>query len=156
MTLAPSDMFCFALYSATHAMQQAYRPLLEELGVTYPQYLVLSALWSAEEPLTVGGIGQQVQLDSSTLTPLLKRLENGGLVTRGRDPDDERQVRVTLTPKGRSLQAGAEHIPDRIIARTGLDAPTLMHLQREITALTERLRAPQAPGTTAGSASPGE
>ncbi|MEE3358756.1 MAG: MarR family transcriptional regulator [Pseudomonadota bacterium] len=141
MALAPSDMFCFSLYSATHAMQQAYRPLLEELGVTYPQYLVLSALWSSGGPLTVGGIGQQVQLDSSTLTPLLKRLESAGLVQRSRDPKDERQVRVALTEKGAALEAKAAHIPECILEKTGLDIETLQRLRAEVLAVAEKLRA---------------
>ncbi|MEC8580602.1 MAG: MarR family transcriptional regulator [Pseudomonadota bacterium] len=141
MALAPSDMFCFSLYSATHAMQQAYRPLLEDLGVTYPQYLVLSALWSSDGPLTVGGIGQQVQLDSSTLTPLLKRLEAAGLVQRSRDPKDERQVRVALTEKGAALEARAAHIPECILEKTGLDIETLQRLRAEVLAVAEKLRA---------------
>lgn len=141
MALAPSDMFCFSLYSATHAMQQAYRPLLEDLGVTYPQYLVLSALWSSDGPLTVGGIGLQVQLDSSTLTPLLKRLEAAGLVQRSRDPKDERQVRVALTEKGAALEAKAAHIPECILEKTGLDIETLQRLRAEVLAVAEKLRA---------------
>ena len=134
-------MFCFSLYSATHAMQQAYRPLLENLGVTYPQYLVLSALWSSKAPLTVGGIGQQVQLDSSTLTPLLKRLEAAGLVRRSRDPKDERQVLVSLTDEGTALEAQAAHIPECILEKTGLDIETLQRLRSEVLAVAEKLRA---------------
>ena len=141
MALAPSDMFCFSLYSATHAMQQAYRPLLENLGVTYPQYLVLSALWSSKASLTVGGIGQQVQLDSSTLTPLLKRLEAAGLVRRSRDPKDERQVLVSLTDEGTALEAKAAHIPECILEKTGLDIETLQRLRSEVLAVAEKLRA---------------
>lgn len=141
MTLAPSDMVCFTLYSAAHAMQQAYRPLLEDLGVTYPQYLVLSALWTAETPPTVRGIGQQVHLDSSTLTPLLKRLEAAGLVRRSRDPEDERQVRIALTEAGSALEARAAHIPACMFEKTGLDMETLTLLQREVGALADRLRA---------------
>lgn len=140
MTLAPQDMFCFALYSATHAMQQAYRPLLEKIGLTYPQYLVMSALWTADKPLSVSGIGRQVQLESSTLTPLLKRLETAGHIVRRRNPEDERQLQVDLTDEGRALQARAAHIPACILEKTGLDIETLRRLQGEIRDLTHRLR----------------
>ncbi|WP_040605243.1 MarR family winged helix-turn-helix transcriptional regulator [Sagittula stellata] len=140
MTLAPQDMFCFALYSATHAMQQAYRPLLEEIGLTYPQYLVMSALWTADKPLSVSGIGRQVQLESSTLTPLLKRLETAGHIVRRRNPEDERQLQVDLTDEGRALQARAAHIPACILEKTGLDIETLRRLQGEIRDLTHHLR----------------
>ena len=142
MTLAPENMFCFALYSATQAMQQVYRPLLDPLGLTYPQYLVLTALWTEDGGLTVGGIGHRIGLDSSTLTPLLKRMEAAGLVTRTRNPEDERQVRVTLTPEGRALEARAAHVPGCVLARTGLDAAGLGRLRDEINALSARLRAP--------------
>ncbi|EBA05652.1 transcriptional regulator, MarR family protein [Sagittula stellata E-37] len=133
-------MFCFALYSATHAMQQAYRPLLEEIGLTYPQYLVMSALWTADKPLSVSGIGRQVQLESSTLTPLLKRLETAGHIVRRRNPEDERQLQVDLTDEGRALQARAAHIPACILEKTGLDIETLRRLQGEIRDLTHHLR----------------
>ncbi|WP_138465278.1 MarR family winged helix-turn-helix transcriptional regulator [Poseidonocella sp. HB161398] len=140
MTLAPSDMLCFALYSASQAMQQAYRPLLDRLGITYPQYLVLSALWTAEGPLTVGGIGQAVGLDSSTLTPLLKRLEAAGLVERRRDGKDERQVRVHLSPAGRAMEAAAADIPRCVGERTGLAPEAMAALRDEIAALAAELR----------------
>ncbi len=140
MTLAPHDMFCFSLYSATHAMQQAYRPLLEEIGLTYPQYLVMSALWTAENPPSVSGIGREVQMESSTLTPLLKRLETAGLIVRRRNPEDERQLQVDLTDAGRALQARAAHIPACILEKTGMDVETLRRLQGEIRDLTQRLR----------------
>lgn len=142
MTLAPEDMFCFALYSATQAMQQVYRPLLDPLGLTYPQYLVLTALWTVDEGLTVGGIGQRIGLDSSTLTPLLKRMEAAGLVARSRNPDDERQVRVSLTPEGQAMEARAAHVPACVLEQTGLDAAGLGRLRDEINAVSARLRAP--------------
>ncbi|MEM7695502.1 MAG: MarR family transcriptional regulator [Pseudomonadota bacterium] len=145
MPLPPSQMICFALYSATHAMQQAYRPLLAELGVTYPQYIVLSVLWQSDGPLTVGGIGRQVHLDSSTLTPLLKRLEAAGLITRARDSEDERQVRVSLTAPGRALEGKAAHIPACIFDATGLSAADLARLHREVAALADRLRDAPSP-----------
>lgn len=140
MALKPSDMICFSLYSATHAMQQAYRPMLEDLGLTYPQYLVMRALWAEREPQTVGAIGRAVQLESSTLTPLLKRMEAGGLVERRRDAKDERQVLVTLTDEGRAMEPRAQHIPAAIVAKTGMSLDDLAALQAEVSALTARLR----------------
>lgn len=156
MTLSPSDMLCFALYSAAQSMQQAYRPLLDELGITYPQYLVLSVLWTSEAPRTVGSIGGDLSLDSSTLTPLLKRLEAAGLVLRQRNPEDERQVRVALTPAGQALRARAAHIPACIAERTGLDASTLSRLRSEVMALGRHLRQTTPPESPAASpATPG-
>lgn len=140
MALPPADMVCFALYSTAHAMQQAYRPLLEELGVTYPQYLVMSVLWTSDGAVTVGGIGRSVNLDSSTLTPLLKRLEAAGLLVRSRDPRDERQVRIELTGEGAAMKDRAAHIPRCIMEKTGLDIATLERLRRDVSALGETLR----------------
>jgi DNA-binding MarR family transcriptional regulator len=97
------DFLCFAIYSTNLAVNRVYKPLLDELGITYPQYIVLIALYD-EDNQTVGGLGEKLFLDSSTLTPLLKRLEAMGHVTRQRDPQDERQVRVRLTPQGRSVR----------------------------------------------------
>ena len=139
MTLALPDMICFALYSATHAMQQAYKPLLEQIGLTYPQYLVLTALWT-EDGQTVGALGRQVQLDSNTLTPLLKRLEAAGLLSRTRDTGDERQVMIRLSEQGRALQARAAHIPGCIGDKTGMALDDLMRLRDQITALRDHLR----------------
>jgi DNA-binding MarR family transcriptional regulator len=141
MTLAPADMFCFALYATSQALQQAYRPLLEPLGLTYPQYLVMSALWTTPDPPGVTGISAQVGLDSSTLTPLLKRLETAGLVARRRDPKDERIVRIHLTDAGRALEEKAAHIPACIVEKTGTPLPDLLRLKAEVTALGDRLRA---------------
>ncbi|MCX5493491.1 MarR family transcriptional regulator [Kaistia dalseonensis] len=95
-------MLCFAIYSTNGAFNRAYRPILDPLGLTYPQYLVLLALGEADE-MTVGAIGARVFLESNTLTPLLKRLEAAGHIARRRDAADERQVRVSLTPQGRAL-----------------------------------------------------
>lgn len=140
MTLTPPDMLCFALYSAAHAMQQAYKPLLDALGITYPQYLVLSALW-AQDGVTVGEIGQQVQLESNTLTPLLKRLEAQGLVGRARDRADERLVRITLTPEGRALRDRATALPRCILDRSGLSPAQADEMRQAVLALRDRLRA---------------
>ena len=97
------DFLCFAIYSTNLAVNRVYKPLLDELGLTYPQYIVLIALYD-EDNQTVGGLGDKLFLDSSTLTPLLKRMEAVGHLTRQRDPEDERQVRVRLTPQGRSVR----------------------------------------------------
>ncbi|MDP4031234.1 MAG: MarR family transcriptional regulator [Pseudorhodobacter sp.] len=139
MTLALPDMICFALYSATHAMQHVYKPLLDDLGLTYPQYLVLTALWQQDRQ-TVGALGRQVQLESNTLTPLLKRLEERGFVTRTRDGQDERQVNITLTDQGRALQARAAHIPACVLEKSGLSLDDLTTLRDQITTLRDHLR----------------
>ena len=138
-TLPPPQMLCFALYSAAHAMQAAYKPLLDPLGLTYPQYLALSALW-AEDGQTVGQIGAALMLDSNTLTPLLKRLEQAGWVQRRRDAADERQVRLTLTDAGRALREQAAAIPGCFLERTGLALPEAAALRDEVAALRDRLR----------------
>jgi len=111
---------CFALYGAANRVTRLYRPMLEALGLTYPQYLAMLVLWEAS-PRTVGALGDALDLDSSTLTPLLKRLEGGGLVERTRDPDDERRVIVALTDKGRALRDQAETIPEKLFC--ALDMP---------------------------------
>lgn len=145
MTLAPTDMMCFALYSAHHAMQQAYAPLLKEIGLTYPQYLVMSALWSGDGR-TVGALGRELQLESNTLTPLLKRLEAQGLVRRTRDSEDERRVLVRLTSAGREVQARAEDIPRRLAEKIGMDAGDFFRLRDEINGLRDRLRGEEGHG----------
>lgn len=139
MTLAPDRMICFALYAAQHAMQAAYKPLLEPLGLTYPQYLVLSALWSKDDQ-TVGALGAALQLESNTLTPLLKRIETAGLIARRRDRDDERQVRVSLTAEGRAMRARAEGVADGFLAATSMPPGDLAALRDQLTALRGHLR----------------
>jgi len=114
------NQLCFALYGAANRMTRLYRPLLDALGLTYPQYLAMLVLWE-QSPRTVGALGDALDLDSSTLTPLLKRLEAGGLVERRRDPEDERRVIVALTDKGRALRDQAERIPEQMIC--ALDMP---------------------------------
>ena len=112
--LPPVDeQMCFALYAASRAVTNLYRPLLDPLNLTYPQYLVMMLLWERGK-CSVKEIGTVLQLDYGTLTPLLKRLENGGLLQRDRDPDDERSVRVTPTEKGRALRARTQGIPEAI------------------------------------------
>ncbi|MCA0434623.1 MAG: MarR family transcriptional regulator [Proteobacteria bacterium] len=139
MTLAPNDMICFTLYSATHAMQQAYKPLLDGLGLTYPQYLVLTALWDRDGQ-TVSAIGGQLQLASNTLTPLLQRLEAQGLVKRSRSREDERQVLITLTREGKAMKQKARHVPGCILEKSGMGIAELVRLRDEVAALRDQLR----------------
>ncbi|MBW7922198.1 MAG: MarR family transcriptional regulator [Rubellimicrobium sp.] len=137
--LAPADMLCFALYSTSRAMQAAYQPLLQPLGLTYPQYLVLSTLHDRDRQ-TVGEIGAALHLDSSTLTPLLKRMEAAGWVARSRAAQDERRVIVALTDAGRSLGEKAAHVPECFIARTGMGPDEMDEMRRTLSALRDRLR----------------
>ncbi|MCL6705473.1 MarR family transcriptional regulator [Pseudomonas sp. R2.Fl] len=131
---------CFAVYSAGHAFNQLYRPLLDALGLTYPQYLVMVTLWQQDD-VTVKEIGQRLFLESSTLTPLLKRLETLGYISRNRDPEDERQVRVRLTPTGAGLREKARTIPPCIGAATGLSSETLQRLVTELGATRDSILA---------------
>ena len=138
-SLSPSEMLCLALYSAGHAMQQAYKPLLDPLGLTYPQYLVLTALWSADDR-SLGSLAVQMQLASNTPTPLVKRLEAKGLVTRRRDPGDERQVRIRLTEEGRALQVQSADIARCFLERSGLTMSDAARLRDEVMTLRDNLR----------------
>lgn len=131
-----SNQVCFALYSAQHAMTRVYRPVLDALGVTYPQYLVMLVLWE-EEGCAVKGLGERLGLDSGTLTPLLKRLESQGLIRRSRDAVDERIVRIHLTPQGKSLKDKAQAVPGHILAASGRTTPELGELRDDL----KRLRA---------------
>ena len=131
---------CFAVYSAGLAFNRVYKPILEPLGLTYPQYLVMVALWEAEGQ-SVSELGEHLFLESNTLTPLLKRLEVAGFITRLRDKADERQVRVSLTEKGRGLLAEAACVPGQILEATGLTVEQLRQLQRAIAGLRDSLRA---------------
>jgi MarR family transcriptional regulator, organic hydroperoxide resistance regulator len=138
--LSLDRQLCFALYSASRAMTAAYRPILGELNLTYPQYLVMLVLWE-EGRITVGGLGERLQLDSGTLSPLLKRLEANGFVHRERSLDDERSVHVTLTPAGRRLERRAECIPERLFASTGLTQQDAADLRDAVRQLTDALNA---------------
>lgn len=146
MTRRPADpldlgqQLCFAIYSAAHAFNRAYKPLLEALNLTYPQYLVMLVLWETDDQ-TVGRIGDRLLLDSSTLTPLLKRLEAAGYVRRERDRADERQVRIRLTASGRSLKDRARGIPLAIAGAAGRTAAELQRLKADILALRDTLNA---------------
>ncbi|ASP20754.1 organic hydroperoxide resistance transcriptional regulator [Antarctobacter heliothermus] len=144
-------MLCFALYSAGHAMQQAYKPLLDPLGLTYPQYLVLAALW-AEDDQTLGALATQMQLASNTLTPLVKRLEAKGMLTRRRDPADERQVRIALTKTGRALQAHSVEVSRCFLDRTGLSMEQAIRLRDDVLGLRDTLREASDKDSAAGDA----
>jgi DNA-binding MarR family transcriptional regulator len=137
-SLTLDHFLCFAIYSANHAFNRVYKPLLDELGLTYPQYLVMVVLWE-KDGVTVGAIGERLFLESSTLTPLLKRLEGLGLVTRSRDRNDERQVRIGLTDAGRALRGKAAGVPACIFEASGLDVETGIRLKRDLNALRARL-----------------
>ncbi|SDD16728.1 MarR family winged helix-turn-helix transcriptional regulator [Rhodococcus tukisamuensis] len=130
--LALDRQVCFALAVANRAVLSVYRPLLEPMGLTHPQYLVMLALWG-EAPMSVKAIGTALQLDSPTLSPLLKRLEASGLITRTRSADDERQLVVDLTDAGRALRTQAERIPGAVVARLGVGLPELEELHRVLT-----------------------
>ncbi|MFM9859552.1 MarR family transcriptional regulator [Pseudoxanthobacter sp. M-2] len=132
------DQLCYAVYSAGMAIQRTYKPLLDELGVTYPQYLVLNVLWR-EDKQTVGGIAEELALESSTLTPLLKRLETAGLVRRTRNPDDERQVIIALTTEGRALRARGGCLADALLAASGMSAAELGEINRRLKRLRDAL-----------------
>ncbi len=132
------NQLCFALYSASLAMTKVYKPLLDALGITYPQYLVLLVLWE-RDGVTVSGLGERLSLDSGTLTPLLKRLEATGLISRLRDAADERRVRIQLTTAGRALKARARHIPGCVLQATNCEVAEAMALTRQVQALRDRL-----------------
>ena len=134
------NQLCFALYSASLAMTKLYKPLLDELGLTYPQYLVMLVLWEGDG-LMVSELGQRLFLDSGTLTPLLKRLETAGLVSRLRDAADERRVHVHLTAAGRKLKARATKVPACVLAASQCSVPELLQLTAQVRTLRERLAA---------------
>lgn len=132
------EHICFGLYSTSHAMLRAYTPLLKPLGLTYPQYIVLTALWEADEQ-TVKALSEKVFLDPGTLTPLLKRMETQGLVTRTRSSQDERKVFIGLTKAGRELKDHAPEITKCIIEKTGIAPAKLGELLDTLVAMRARL-----------------
>lgn len=129
---------CFSLYSTTIAINRLYKPMLDSLGVTYPQYLVLSTLWEAEGQ-TISAIADRLALEPSTITPLMKRLEVAGFVSRQRNPDDERQVRVFLTAKGKRLRSKASCLTDSLLANSKLTIPQMIALNEQVQKLREAL-----------------
>ena len=132
------NQLCFALYSTSLAMTKLYKPLLDELGLTYPQYLVMLVLWE-QDGLTVSELGGHLYLDSGTLTPLLKRLEAAGLIARLRAVEDERRVHLTLTAAGRRLKARAAKIPGCILDASQCSLSELVSLTQQVQALRRRL-----------------
>ncbi len=133
------NQLCFAVYSAAHAFAQAYKPHLDPLGLTYPQYLVLLLLWE-KDGRSVNELGKPLQLDSGTLTPLLKRMEKTGFITRGRDAKDERVTRIHLTAEGLALKDRAKAIPQAMLCATGLELDSLIGLRQQIKTVGESLR----------------
>ena len=134
------NQLCFALYSTSLAMTKLYKPLLDELGLTYPQYLAMLVLWE-KDGLMVSELGERLYLDSGTLTPLLKRLEASGLVVRLRDVADERRVHITLSPAGRKLKTQAAKIPGCILTASQCSIPELITLTQQVQTLRDRLLA---------------
>lgn len=143
-SIAGADMLmldrqmCFALYSASLAMTKLYKPLLAELGLTYPQYLVMLVLWETDG-IRVSTLKERLYLDYGTLTPLVKRLEAHGLLVRQRSPEDERQVIVSLTEKGQGLKEAAAGVPQRVAGASGCSLDELEGLKTELCALRNRL-----------------
>ena len=142
--LALDEFLCFAVYSLGHAFNRAYKPLLEVLGLTYPQYVAMVVLWERDDR-TVSELGDKLHLDSGTLTPLLKRLEAAGLVQRVRDDEDERQVRIRLTKAGLALKEKARAIPEAILCATGRPKPELRALNEQLLRLRDQLNQAETP-----------
>ncbi|WXH29960.1 Organic hydroperoxide resistance transcriptional regulator [Myxococcus stipitatus] len=133
-----NEQLCFTLYSTVHLLNRTYRPLLEKLGLTYPQYLAMLVLWE-EDDVTVKALGERLLLDSGTLTPLLKRLEAAGFVKRERDVLDERQVRIRLTAAGRALRTKAEDVPRSILEASGCALEELQDIKARVLSVRESL-----------------
>jgi DNA-binding MarR family transcriptional regulator len=142
--LALDEFLCFAVYSLGHAFNRAYKPLLEALGLTYPQYVAMVVLWE-RDGRTVSALGDKLHLDSGTLTPLLKRLEAAGLVQRERDSEDERQVLIRLTKAGQALKEKARAIPEAILCATGRPQPELRGLNEQLLRLRDQLNQAETP-----------
>jgi DNA-binding MarR family transcriptional regulator len=137
-SVALDDQLCFALYAASRAVTARYRPMLEAIGLTYPQYLVMMLLWEQDNQ-TVGQLGSRLALDSGTLSPLLKRLTAAGLVTRHRRVEDERSVSIALTDAGRALRERAFAISESMIGAIGFDDDDFRDLMERLRVLTERV-----------------
>lgn len=137
--LALDRQVCFALAAASRSVIGLYRPVLQPLGLTHPQYLVMLALWE-RSPRTVRDIGEALLLDPATLSPLLKRLEGGGFITRTRNASDERSLDVELTIYGQALRAEAEKVPGKIVERLGMSVPQLEEIRDGLTRLLDASR----------------
>ncbi|KAB0679745.1 MarR family winged helix-turn-helix transcriptional regulator [Aureimonas leprariae] len=138
--LALDDQICFALYGASMAVGRTYKPLLDRLGITYPQYLVLSALWERDAS-SVGAIADRLMLESSTVTPLLKRLAEAGLVRRERNPANERQVIVRLTADGHAMRERTRCLGERLLGASGMTVDDLKRINRDVRVLRDALAA---------------
>ena len=134
------NQLCFAIYSAGHAFNRVYKPLLDRLGLTYPQYLVMLVLWE-RDGVPVKDIGERLFLDSGTLTPLLKRLEAAHLLKRTRSTEDERQVLISLTSQGQALREKAKAVPEAVLAASACSLSELSAMKNELIALRDRLNA---------------
>jgi DNA-binding MarR family transcriptional regulator len=132
------QQLCFALYSTSLAMNKLYRKLLRKLGLTYSQYLVMMVLWEQDEQ-TVSALGEKLFLDSATLTPLLKRMEQAELINRNRCPDDERQVIISLTPQGKAMGDEAAKLPECVLSASGCSLDTVFRLKDELNVLRDSL-----------------
>ncbi|WP_409342973.1 MarR family winged helix-turn-helix transcriptional regulator [Paenibacillus sp. MBLB4367] len=133
------NQLCFAIYACSREVTKLYRPMLDELGVTYPQYLVLLVLWEKDE-VTVKELGDRLYLDSGTLTPLLKRMEAAKLVVRKRSGDDERKVMISLTEEGKALQSQACTVPERLVEQSGLSVEAFTRLLHDFKGLLAQVR----------------
>jgi len=147
-TLVLDEQLCFALYAASRAVTQRYRPLLDEVGLTYPQYLVMLYLWE-KETTTVKGLVDALQLDYGTLSPLLKRLASAGLIERHRRTDDERSVEITLTDTGRQLKSRVGEVPQLVVDAYGLDAEGFASLRTKLREHAESVAASPTPNPRA-------
>ena len=146
-SLIPLDgHLCFSIYSAAIAVNRLYKPLLDALGITYPQYLVLATLYETGEQ-TVSGIGERLSLDPSTITPVLKRLEQGGFIIRRRNPDNERQVCVSITEKGRTLRTDAKCLLDTLLKKSRMTVEEIEALNDNVQVLLKALSSEDGTGS---------
>lgn len=134
------NQLCYALYAAAHRITRSYRPMLERMGLTYPQYLVLLVLWETDG-VTVSDIGRRLRLDSGTLTPVLKRLETAGFLVRNRRRSDEREVEIQLTQQGRDLRAEARLVRESVMCQLNMSEPEVQAMRADLNALIENLSA---------------
>lgn len=146
-SLALDDQLCYALYAASNALTRAYRPLLERIGLTYPQYLVMLVLWEGE-PRPVRALASRLRLPANALTPLLDRLERAGFVERRRDERDRRVVQVSLTASGAALRPAASEVRGRVACGTGLDPDELDALRADLMAMVERMEPEEPPASS--------
>ena len=143
MPIPLDNQICFTLYATSMAINRTYKPMLDEMGITYPQYLVLAVLYERDGQ-TVGAIAERLALESSTITPLVKRLEAAGLVGRGRNPEDERQVVVTITDTGRTLHHDMKCLSEQLLESSHLTVPDLIRLNADMKGLRDALSSDRA------------